>query len=74
MNVRQHPSVQEAVMTEHPQTEHPETEHPDHELEVLEDDQTVPPRPEEDIADATREPAEPVSQSQTDEDVRPIGS
>ena len=27
---------------------------PDHELEVLEDDQTVPPRPEEVIADATR--------------------
>ena len=24
----------------------------DHELEVLEDDQTVPPRPEEQIADA----------------------
>lgn len=28
------------------------TQHPDHELEVLEDDETVPPRPEEDIADA----------------------
>ena len=27
---------------------------PDHELEVLEDDQTVPPRPEEVIADAAR--------------------
>ena len=27
---------------------------PDHELEVLEDDQTVPPRPEELIADAAR--------------------
>ena len=25
---------------------------PDHELEVLEEDQTVPPRPEEEIADA----------------------
>ena len=25
---------------------------PDHELEVLEEDQTVPPRPEEQIADA----------------------
>jgi hypothetical protein len=25
---------------------------PDHELEVLEDDETVPPRPEEMIADA----------------------
>ncbi len=25
---------------------------PDHELEVLEEDQTVPPRPEEAIADA----------------------
>ena len=28
------------------------SEQPDHELEVLEDDQTVPPRPEELIADA----------------------
>jgi len=27
---------------------------PDHEFEVLEDDQTVPPRPEEVIADAAR--------------------
>ena len=27
---------------------------PDHELEVLENDQTVPPRPEEVIADAGR--------------------
>ncbi|HEY9496316.1 MAG TPA: hypothetical protein VIR15_15805 [Intrasporangium sp.] len=27
---------------------------PDHELEILEDDQTVPPRPEELIADAAR--------------------
>jgi predicted enzyme related to lactoylglutathione lyase len=33
------------------------TERPDHELEVLEDDQTVPPRPEELIADASRDPA-----------------
>ena len=33
------------------------TERPDHELEVLEDDQTVPPRPEEVIADASRDPA-----------------
>jgi hypothetical protein len=31
------------------------TELPDHELEVLEDDETVPPRPEEVIADASRE-------------------
>jgi hypothetical protein len=28
---------------------------PDHELEVLEDDQSVPPRPEESIADAEPE-------------------
>lgn len=27
---------------------------PDHEIETLEDDQTVPPRPEEVIADASR--------------------
>lgn len=30
---------------------------PDHELEVLEDDQTVPPRPEELIADSEPDPA-----------------
>lgn len=30
------------------------TDQPDHELEVLEDDQTIPPRPEEVIADADR--------------------
>jgi hypothetical protein len=34
--------VEEAIMSEQP----------DHELEILEDDQTVPPRPEELIADA----------------------
>ena len=28
------------------------SQQPDHELEVLEDDETVPPRPEEVIADA----------------------
>lgn len=38
---------------------------PDHEIEALEDDQTVPPRPEEIVADAARltqevpEPAAP---------------
>lgn len=30
------------------------SEQPDHELEELEDDPTVPPRPEEAIADADR--------------------
>ncbi len=40
------------------------THTPDHELEVLEEDQTVPPRPEEQIADAredapTEAPAAP---------------
>jgi hypothetical protein len=30
---------------------HPMSVQPDHELEVLEDDQNVPPRPEEQIAD-----------------------
>ena len=35
-----------------------ETPAHDHELEVLEDDQTVPPRPEEEVADApVRAPA-----------------
>lgn len=33
------------------------TELPDHEFEVLEDDETVPPRPEELVADAAEEPA-----------------
>ena len=32
---------------------------PDHELEVLEDDQNVPPRPEEQIADVRDAPAAP---------------
>lgn len=32
------------------------TVQPDHEFEVLEDDENVPPRPEEDIADADGEP------------------
>jgi hypothetical protein len=31
------------------------TEQPDHELAVLEVDQTVPPRPEEEIADLARD-------------------
>lgn len=30
------------------------SDQPDHELEVLEEDETVPPRPEELIADAER--------------------
>lgn len=29
--------------------------HPDHEFEELEDDSRIPPRPEEDVADAERE-------------------
>lgn len=28
--------------------------HPDHELEELEDDSSVPPRPEEEVADSAR--------------------
>ncbi|MGQ7295315.1 hypothetical protein [Quadrisphaera sp. KR29] len=33
---------------------------PDPELQVLEEDETVPPRPEEDVADALRaEPSDP---------------
>jgi hypothetical protein len=31
------------------------SDQPDHELELLEDDETIPPRPEEDIADAVRD-------------------
>jgi hypothetical protein len=38
------------------------TAQPDHELDVLEDDQTVPPRPEEAIADAVRESLGPPAQ------------
>lgn len=30
------------------------SDQPDHELEVLEEDQTIPPRPEEAIADVDR--------------------
>jgi hypothetical protein len=44
-----------------PDHELPDHDLPDHELEVLEDDETVPPRPEEVIADASREPLEPRS-------------
>ncbi|MER7071064.1 hypothetical protein [Terrabacter sp. NPDC000476] len=33
------------------------TSQPDHELEVLEEDQTVPPRPEENIADVREDSA-----------------
>lgn len=33
---------------------------PDHELEVLEEDQTVPPRPEEEIADAVGDSDQPI--------------
>ena len=36
-----------------------ETAAHDHELEVLEEDQTVPPRPEEQIADAREDGAQP---------------
>jgi hypothetical protein len=35
------------------------TDQPDHELEVLEVDETVPPRPEEEIADAGRDSPAP---------------
>jgi hypothetical protein len=38
----------------------------DHELEVLEDDQTVPPRPEEQIADARDDDAGPPGRSEGD--------
>jgi hypothetical protein len=36
-----------------------ETAAHDHEFEILEDDQTVPPRPEELIADASSRPDDP---------------
>ena len=39
-----------------------ETAAHDHEFEVLEDDQTVPPRPEELIADASSRPDDPRSE------------
>ncbi len=43
------------------------SEQPDHELEILEDDQTVPPRPEELIADAGSAGAQqPADESATD--------
>ncbi len=37
------------------------TQQPDHEIESLEVDQTVPPRPEEEAADASRADAGPAS-------------
>jgi hypothetical protein len=43
----------------------------DHELEVLEDDQTVPPRPEEAVADAEREPVV-APRDPADEAVSPV--
>lgn len=43
---------------------------PDHELEVLEDDQNVPPRPEEDIADA--DSAAPASDASRGSDAPPL--
>lgn len=42
------------------------TRQPDHELETLEEDQTIPPRPEEDIADAGRKAPEPAPEEPTD--------
>jgi hypothetical protein len=55
---------QEAIMSEQP----------DHELETLEYDQTVPPRPEEVIADLTRpDPAaEPATGSAAAEETPPV--
>ena len=43
---------------------------PDHGLRVLETDQTVPPRPEEEVADGGRppEPAQVVPQAASDAD------
>lgn len=40
---------------------------PDHELEVLEDDQNVPPRPEEQIADVRDTPATSGESSESSE-------
>lgn len=39
------------------------TVQPDHEFEVLEDDENVPPRPEEDIADAADDSTPSTEQS-----------
>ena len=47
------------------------TEQPDHELAVLEVDQTVPPRPEEEIADVLR--AEPDVEDHSRHPDEPIG-
>jgi hypothetical protein len=47
------------------------TTRPDHELEVLEDDQTIPPRPEELIADLRDErPTEAPQAVEADESTR----
>lgn len=44
-------------MSEQPSTSHPEP--PEQELQVLEDDETVAPRPEEDVADVLRSTPDP---------------
>jgi hypothetical protein len=44
----------------------------DHELEVLEDDQTVPPRPEEAVADAERESAADASDRVAEPPATPV--
>jgi hypothetical protein len=41
-------------------SEHPSHEHPAHDdVPVLEEDETVPPRPEEEVADAVRAEPDP---------------
>jgi hypothetical protein len=41
-------------------SEHPSHEHPSHDdVPVLEEDETVPPRPEEEVADAARAEPDP---------------
>lgn len=51
--------MSENVTGENPDEDAPVEEHPELELRVLEDDETVPPRPEEEVADVARAEPDP---------------
>lgn len=51
--------MSENVTGENPGEDAPVEEHPELELRVLEDDETVPPRPEEEVADVARAEPDP---------------
>jgi len=51
--------MSENVSAPNPAEGAPVEEHPELELRVLEDDETVPPRPEEEVADVARAEPDP---------------